>query len=149
MERDGQLADLSEMLSLSTMALATAGPNNQPHTAPVYFAADNSLQFFFFSDPDSQHCRDLAQNTKAAAAVYPECFDWQDIRGIQMSGQAMQVEPGPDWERAWQLYQSKYPFVAGMKDVLSRNTMYVFIPSWLRLVDNRLGFGYKREWRLT
>ena len=156
MERDGQTDLLTELLSLSSMTLATTGLTGQPHAAPVYFAAHPtrtgdeaipSLSFFFFSDPQSQHGKDLAQDRRAAAAIYPECQDWQEIRGLQMRGQVLELKDESQWERAWKIYQQKFPFVAGMKEIVARNRLYAFIPDWLRLVDNRRGFGFKQEWR--
>jgi uncharacterized protein YhbP (UPF0306 family) len=149
MERDGQIASLSDFLALSTMTLATIGAEGQPHAAAVYFAADQALHFHFFSDPHSQHGQHINLNPRAAAAIYPECFDWQDIRGLQMHGKVFQLEDGHKWEDAWQIYQQKFPFAAGMKDIVARNRLYAFIPVWMRLVDNRQGFGFKQEWHLA
>lgn len=129
------------------MTLATSEQDGEPHAAAVYFAADDELKFFFFSDSESQHGRDLAIRPKCAVAIYPECQDWQDIRGLQLRGEARPIQPGPDWEHAWLVYAEKFPFVAGMKEVVARNQFYVFIPTWVRLVDNRRGFGFKQEWR--
>lgn len=155
MERDGQIDLLTELLSLSTMTLATTGVAGLPHAAPVYFAAQltgtptsppESLRFYFFSDPKSQHGQDLAYERRAGAAIYPQCSGWQDIRGLQMRGQVVQVEDGLEWENAWQTYLHKFPFVSGMKDIIALNRLYAFLPGWVRLVDNRQGFGYKQEW---
>lgn len=148
MEWHGKITGLTDLLSLSTMTIATSGADGQPHAAPVYFAADQSLSFFFFSDPQSQHSKDLYHDSRAAAAVYPECFDWQDIRGLQMHGQVNLMESGEDWEKAWEAYQTKFPFVSGIKNVLAQNRLYAFTPAWIRLVDNRRGFGFKQEWNL-
>jgi uncharacterized protein YhbP (UPF0306 family) len=35
-----------------------------------------------------------------------------------------------------------------MKAILQRNALYEYIPAWVRLVDNRRGFGFKQEWDL-
>ena len=72
----------------------------------------------------------------------------QDIRGLQMNGNVIRLEHGQEWDAAWQVYQGKFPFVAGMKDIVARNNLYIFHPAWVRLVDNRQGFGFKQEWRL-
>ena len=141
-----------DLLALSTLTLATCGPDGEPHAAAVYFAASLSLapgelpQLYFFSHPDSQHSRDILANPRAAAACYPECYDWEDIRGLQMRGHVRQLAPGPEWEAAWACYLAKFPFVSGLKDVVAQNALYVFTPQWLRLVDNRRGFGFKQEW---
>ena len=153
MARDGRLSLLLEFLSLSTMTLATASPDGGPHAAPVYFAAQppgdaaTAPHFYFFSDPRSLHGQHLVQNPRSAAALYPPCFDWQDIRGVQMGGLAAPVGAGEEWNTAWELYKTKFPFVAGMKAIVARNLLYGFAPSWIRLVDNRQGFGFKQEWR--
>lgn len=157
MERDEQIDLLTELLSLSTMTLATTGTTGMPHAAPVYFAAQlfspsasslESLRFYFFSDPSSQHGKDFALERRAAAAIYPQCSGWQDIRGLQMHGQVLPVAEKADWDNAWQVYLGKFPFVAGMRSIVARNRMYTFLPDWMRLVDNRKGFGFRQEWEI-
>jgi uncharacterized protein YhbP (UPF0306 family) len=157
---DAAKGALVELLAVSTLTLATTGHNGHPHAAPVYFAAEaeigednlplkqGALRLYFFSDPLSQHAEDLAADPRAAAAVYPPCFDWQDIRGLQMRGLASKVTDEAQWERGWALYQAKFPFVSTLKEVVARSTLYVLLPSWIRLVDNRQGFGFKQEWEL-
>jgi uncharacterized protein YhbP (UPF0306 family) len=166
MERDVGINELAELLAISTLTLATTGRDGQPHATPVYFASDmiitessppdpgflalnqGSLELFFFSDPLSQHGQDLADNPLAAAALSPPCYTWQEIRGLQLRGRAEKVTGAEQWERGWASYLAKFPFVSTLQDVVTRSTFYVFIPSWMRLVDNRRGFGYKREWDL-
>ena len=159
MDRDESLTHFSPMslenllttnlLSISTMTLGTTGQDGEPHAAPLYFVADEQIRLYFFSDPESQHGQDLANNPYAAVTIYPECFDWEDIRGLQMRGVVYQVERGAQWDEAWIRYADKFPFVASLKDIIHQNNMYVFSPSWVRLVDNRQGFGYKQEWTLS
>ena len=141
-----------DLLALSTLTLATCGLDGEPHAAAVYFAANLPLapgiapQLYFFSDPDSQHSQDVSANPQAAATCYPECQGWQDIRGLQMRGRVRLVAPGAEWEAAWACYTAKFPFVNTLKAIVARNALYAFIPHWLRLVDNRWGFGFKQEW---
>ena len=137
-----------DLLLLSTMTLATADANGSPHAASVYFAADQALHLYFFSAPDSLHSRHLAENPRAAGAIYPECHDWRDIRGLQLHGQVRLVPPGQEWDTAWELYVAKFPFVSELRDVVEQNALYAFNPSWIRLVDNHRGFGFKQEWNL-
>jgi len=147
---DKQDTDYTELLDYTTMTLSTADPDGQPHAAPVYFAAQTGpLRLYFFSDPSSQHIQDAMASQRAAAAIYPACYDYQDIRGLQLHGLVRLVERGAEWDLAWDLYQAKFPFVRHLKPVVARNSLYVFSPSWVRLVDNRRGFGFKQEWRLS
>lgn len=129
------------------MTLATADQGGEPHAAAVYFAADGDLNFYFFSGSHSQHGQDLSFRPTCAVAIYPECHDWQEIRGLQLRGEASPVFPGPVWEHAWSVYQAKFPFVSEMRELVARNHFYMFVPAWVRLVDNRRGFGFKQEWR--
>lgn len=136
------------------MTLSTIDPAGGPCAAPVYFAAlgqatseGTSLwRLYFFSDPDSQHAQNLARNSHAAAAIYPECQGWQDIRGLQLRGLVQVVEQGHEWEIAWRAYCTKFPFVGELKPIVARNELYAFIPGWIRLVDNRRIFSFKQEW---
>jgi uncharacterized protein YhbP (UPF0306 family) len=141
---------ITSLLGLSTLTLATVRADGRPHAAPVYFVADQEqpLRLYFFSSTDSQHSQDTAQNMKAAAAIYPEGWGWEDIRGLQLSGQVRPVPRGPEWDRIWELYREKFPFVSVLEDEVGQNQLYVFQASWLRLVDNRKGFGYNQEWEL-
>ena len=138
----------TNLFSVSTMTLATTGQRGEPHAAPLYFVADEEIRLYFFSDPESQHGQDLAYNPSAAVVFYPECFGWEDIRGLQMHGVVHLVDPGAQWDEAWKRYAAKFPFVSSLKEIVGQNVMYVFVPSWIRLVDNRQGFGFKQEWTL-
>lgn len=157
-------AHFADLLVPSTLTLATCGPDGEPHAAPVYFAAGElppgeeaqvdpaalkrALHLYFFSDPHSQHSQDVSGNPRAAVAFYPESESWQEIRGIQMRGEVQAVQPGAQWDLAWKYYRARFPFVTELEAIVARNTLYVFIPDWIRLIDNRKGFGYKEEWTL-
>jgi uncharacterized protein YhbP (UPF0306 family) len=140
------LSKLKSLLQISTMSLASTGVDGEPHSASVFFAADENLNLHFFSDPGSQHALDLVRDPRAAVVFYPENQRWQEIHGLQMRGVVFPTLPGPDWESAWQIYSDKFPFVVDLKDVVARNQFYIFVPVWIRLLDNRQGFGYKEEW---
>lgn len=131
------------------MTLATRSPGGDPHAAAVYFTADERLHLYFFSDPESQHARDIIRDRRAAVALHPECEGWEDIRGLQMHGEVQLVQPGDEWDRAWDIYVDKFPFVTDLQDIIAQNQLYVFVPHWIRLVDNRKGFGFKQEWTLN
>ncbi len=136
----------AELLAVSTLTLATVTPDGRPYAAPVYFAADSRLHCYFFSSADSEHSRNLQAESRAGAAFYPECYRWEEIRGVQMQGDVRALAPGSEWDRAWEVYLAKFPFVQELSEVLQRSTLYVLAPDWVRLVDNRRGFGYKQEW---
>ncbi|KAA3644744.1 MAG: hypothetical protein DWQ07_15155 [Chloroflexi bacterium] len=140
---------LNEYLDLSTMTLGTVGQDGQAHVAPVYFVADENIDLYFFSKPDSQHIQDLEGNPSAAISIYPECFDWQEIRGVQMQGSVGSNIPRKKEKQLIKLYSEKFPFVSGLKIAFTENRMYQFRPEWVRVVDNRVQFGHKTEFSLA
>ena len=136
------------------MTLATVSTTGTPHAAAIYFAAaekqspNRYTHLFFFSNFTSQHGQDLASNPHAAAEIHPEVPDWQNIHGLQLHGLVKPVEAGPNWEEAWRVYRAKFPFTTGLKDLISQNWLYAFSIHWIRLIDNRQGFGFKMEWSI-
>jgi uncharacterized protein YhbP (UPF0306 family) len=126
------------------MTVATAGPDGQPHAAAVYFACDEDLNFYFFSDPDSQHSQDLTTDGRAARDL-PECRDWHDIRGLQLRGTIRGIDQGLPGNRAG-IVTRQVPVCVRTSGIVARNQPYVFNPIWIRFIDNRVRLGFKQEW---
>lgn len=143
------------------MTLATSSVDGIPHAAPVYFVAlptpaDNSLErnlaplcFYFFSEVDSRHSQDVSQHGIAAGSIHAESKDWRNIRGLQMVGNVRLIQKGSEWQSAWEGYRKKFTFVTVLKLVVARNAFYALTPNWMRLVDNRIRFGFKQEWSFS
>ena len=77
----------------------------------------------------------------------PQC-----IHGVQMRGRVARVTDAESWNRAWELYTAKFPFVAAhpeFKEMIERQAFYRFVPGWIRWIDNRKGFGWKVEQKIT
>ena len=137
---------LNEVLILSTMTLATSGRDGEVHAADVYFACDEQLTLYFFSAAESQHSSDIQLNVRAAATIHADRKGWEQILGLQLRGNCKLIRTPPAWQKAWEIYLAKFPFVKDLEEVVKVNQLYGFKPDWIRLVDNRKGFGYKREW---
>jgi uncharacterized protein YhbP (UPF0306 family) len=132
----------------TTMVLATRMPDGTPRTTPVFFAMDESLHLIFLSDPDSVHSRNLDASPHASAAMYPEESNWRKLRGVQMTGLARALD-GSQAEAARRTYARRFPFVAELASAMAASRIYAFTPSWVRLIDNRRGFGFQQEWTLA
>lgn len=50
--------------------LATADSSGKPHAATVYVTSDEPLNLYFVTKRDTQKCRNLQANPRAAIAVY-------------------------------------------------------------------------------
>ena len=156
----GPQADLcaavrSHLRERRSLTLATWGPEG-PWAAAVYFAADG-LSLYFLSDPASRHCRDLTADPRVAATVHEDVPSWQDIRGVQLSGQAEAVSTEAEAARGWDSYLAKFPFVSGLRtadgfEIMGRAVtarLYRITPDHLFFLDNRAGFGGRQELDLT
>jgi uncharacterized protein YhbP (UPF0306 family) len=132
----------------TTMVLATRMPDGTPRATPVFFATDESLRLIFLSDPASAHSRNLAASQHSSAAAYPEERDWRRLRGVQMMGLASALD-GSEAEAARRAYARRFPFVTELAAGMAASRIYAFTPSWVRLIDNRRGFGFQQEWRLA
>ena len=142
------LTQVSAMLKETNgLTLATVDPDGTPRATPLFFATDGTIGLLFLSDPDSQHSRNLSRDPRAAVGIYPQEQDWQRIRGLQMKGR-VDVPADAEAKEAMTCYRSRFPFIAAIQTAIAKGRIYRFRPHWVRLIDNRLGFAYHREWEL-
>jgi len=129
----------------STLTLATTTSSGLPQAASLFFAvaADGSL--IFVSGAESRHSLNIAANGQAAVTIHTETWKWHDIAGVQMEGSVRAVPAGPEREAAWDTYRAKFPFVTAFESEVSQSTFYRFTPRWVRLIDNRVRFGFREE----
>ncbi len=135
----------------STVTLATSGPEGL-WAADVFFAPRGLSELFFVSSPMSRHGRNLQTSPAVAATVHPDVGnDWRSIRGLQIAGEAAAVEDSA-LLAAQRAYFGKFPFAEALlkpsADVYQKTAGTVFFVLRVRqlfVVDNRLGFGVRRE----
>jgi nitroimidazol reductase NimA-like FMN-containing flavoprotein (pyridoxamine 5'-phosphate oxidase superfamily) len=96
------------------MVLATADAQGLPWSTPVWFATEDHRQFFWVSDPNAQHSRNIAERPEIAIAIFDSSVTPGDAAAVYMRARAEQVEPGdigvfaresarqglPDWNEA-------------------------------------------------
>jgi len=141
-------AEVSDLLtSVSAMTIATSDSFGI-NAAPVYFVADKESHLFFFSNLKSEHGRNVSHNSESAVAIYPQCVGWRDIKGVQLKGNTYLVKGTVHWDCIWKLYENKFSFVKKFKSLAKFERLFEFIPTWIRLIDNRKNFGLKTEWTL-
>jgi uncharacterized protein YhbP (UPF0306 family) len=129
----------------STLTLATVDAEGRPQAAALFFAQAEDNTLIFLSGAKSRHSVNVAANGQAAVTAQGETWNWREIAGVQMEGTVSLVLAGPARERAWAIYQAKFPFVSEFETEVSRSEFYRFEPRWLRLIDNSLRFGYREE----
>lgn len=138
---------LALLQETTTMVLATTMPDGTPRATPVFFAVHESLKLVFLSDDGSIHSRNLHRAPEVSVALYPQESDWRKLRGLQMMGNAAALA-GAEAEAAQQAYAQRFGFVIELTQALAASQIYAFVPTWIRLIDNRRKFGFQQEWAL-
>lgn len=154
---DGLHDRIRQMLEAhGTLTLATEGSGEGPWAAAVFFASDEALRIYFVSDGRTRHGRDLAVRPRAFAAINADVSGWDDVRGLQLEGETA-ILAGSEREAALDCYLAKFADVRRLFEAprdehervigarLRGANFYVLRPRWIRLIDNREGFGWKRE----
>src|SRR5512145_2559099 len=75
----------------STLALATVNADGQPEVTPVFYVSDEALALYWLSATSSRHSLNLTSQPRVAATIYPAVWGWNDIRGVQVEGEAQAV----------------------------------------------------------
>jgi len=103
------------------------------------------LRLYWLSSGHSRHSQNLARQSAVAVTIHNQTWSWTEIAGVQMQGPAAVVPDGQAWQAAWNLYVAKFSFAAQMEAEVRKSDFYVLTADWIRLIDNRLGFGHKEE----
>jgi uncharacterized protein YhbP (UPF0306 family) len=118
--------------------------NNEPWCANcfyVYMEEENSL--VFTTGGDTRHGKEFGINTLVAGTVVLETMVIGKIRGIQFQGIVSEPE-GDLLSKAKRAYLLRFP-VAALMDT----RLWVVKLNYIKMTDNRLGFGKKLIWLST
>ena len=139
----------------TTMTLATTDADGHPAAAALFYAILDDM-LIFLSEEKTAHVQNLLRHPRAALTVHRDGQLWQELRGLQARGTALSL-PEVSWTRAWQAYEQRFPFVKRARVThnedhvlagpLAQARWYAVKPLWVRLIDNRRGFGWKAEWQ--
>ena len=122
------------------LTLATA-LGDQPWVANCFYAFDaEQMAFVFTSGYETRHIQEATANPKVAGNVVLETSIIGKIQGIQFSGTLIKAE-GEALSQASSLYLKRFPFAA-----LMDTTLWILPIDFLKMTDNRLGFGKKLLW---
>ena len=123
------------------LTLATS-VDNTPYCANCFYVyLEDENMFVFTSDNDTKHIKDVLKNNTVGGSVVLETSIVGKIQGIQFNG-TMYLPENDLKKKANKSYMKKYPFAKLMKTQL-----WVLDLNFIKLTDNRLGFGKKLIWR--
>ncbi len=130
------------------MSLATCGSQG-PHAANVFYVRDGFV-LLWISDPNSRHSVEIEADRRVAATIAPDYRDFDEVCGVQISGDAYRVADASERRRAQALLAARYPFLGrlsdgppAMKDAYESAELYRLDPHRMVIIDNQRGFGHK------
>ncbi len=125
------------------LTLATSN-NNMPYCANCFYAyMEEENAFVFTSDNDTKHIQDALEQKKVAGSVVLETKTVGKIQGIQFTGILENADKNLSNKFA-KKYMKTYPYA-----MLMKTTLWVLFVDFIKMTDNRLGFGKKLIWRKT
>jgi uncharacterized protein YhbP (UPF0306 family) len=104
----------------------------------VYLEEENAL--VFTTEGDTRHGKEFVENPMVAGSVVLETMVIGKIRGIQFQGTVSEPE-GEMLSKARKAYLIRFPVA-----VLMDTRLWVVRLSFIKMTDNRLGFGKKIIW---
>jgi len=101
---------------------------------------DDENSLVFTSDFDTKHIQQASHNIYVAGTIVLETSIIGKIQGVQFQGIISQPQ-GELHERAKKAYLKRFPIA-----MLMETHLWVVDLTYLKMTDNRLGFGKKLIW---
>ena len=131
------------------LTLAVTEADGNAYAAALFYVIDDELRFHVVTDPATRHGQAMLAHPSVAGTIQRDRQQWHEIQGAQFRGQCRRLD-GAERARAWEAYSARYPFLqqpnAFLTAELVKTAMWRIDPDWIRLIDNRAGFGHKEEW---
>jgi uncharacterized protein len=123
------------LLSIATVS------DRGPWCASCFYAWDEeNNNLVITTDPATRHGAEFLVNSAVAGTIALETWRVGRIRGIQFTGTVKEPQD-EELVRARKIYLRRFPY-ATMADI----HLWVISPDYIKLTDNRLGFGHKETW---
>lgn len=140
------------------MTLASVSNKGLPWASAVCYAYDTSYNFYWVSMPDSNHQKNIKENSTVSATIFDSHQDWGAGIGIQLVAEVTEVTP-KEYSVAFAVYFSrKYPygkvtkaFSEGLKQLLKGKTyrFYKATPKHIWVPDPESDFDIRVEVHLA
>jgi predicted pyridoxine 5'-phosphate oxidase superfamily flavin-nucleotide-binding protein len=82
---------VNELIKASRyMVLATADADGVPWVSPVWFATEDEQVFYWISDPNARHSRNIAARPEIAIVIFDSTVTPGDAKAVYMEARAEQ-----------------------------------------------------------
>lgn len=125
------------------LTLAVSTGNGSWCATCFYVYLHDQNRFIFTSDPRTRHIREVVKNNNysVSGTIALETKMVGKIRGIQFSGNLTNIR-GEELKSAKKAYLNAFPIAR-----FSRLHLWGLTPDFIKMTDNRLGFGKKMIWK--
>lgn len=107
MTADDIAAHARELLDANSfLTLGTVDPRGRPWTSPVYFAASGLREFYWSSETEAVHSRNLTERPHVSIVVFDSTVAPYHGRALYAVGRAGELE-GDDLERGLRVYPGR------------------------------------------
>ncbi len=123
------------LLTLATMS------GSRIWTASCFYAYwEEGNALIFTTDPDTLHGKQMMEQPRVAFNIALETKVIGKIQGIQGDGSVFPAE-GEHYDEIRKIYLRRFPMAS-----LFNTTLWYLEFNYLKMTDNRLGFGTKLHW---
>lgn len=123
------------------LTLSTA-VENQSYSCNCFYAyAQDDNVLICTSDQNTTHVKQVLKNNNISGSIVLETKIVGKIQGIQFNGQMIQTA-AENLKKYKKIYLKRFPFAA-----LTNTTIWHINLTFIKLTDNRLGFGKKIIWQ--
>ncbi len=134
-KRIRSLLRLHHLLSIATVS------ERGPWCASCFYAWDEENNTLIITtDTTTRHGSEFLANPSVAGTIALETWRVGRIRGIQFTG-LVREPSGEELSRAKKIYLRRFPYAA-----LTELHLWFIDLNYIKLTDNRLGFGKKIIW---
>lgn len=127
--------------------MATVGLKNESHISTAYFSYNDSFDFFFVSDPATNHAQNLKRWPRVAVTIFDTHQAWDSYhRGLQLFGMCRRAS-SRESIRAYAVHSVRFPEYQKYIEALSPKErraspyrFYLFRPERLKILDESV-FG--------
>jgi len=124
------------------LTLSTSG-NNTPWCAHCFYAyLEKENLLIFTSDEKTRHVKEVRKNPEIAGSIVLETKIVGKIQGIQFRG-TMEKPKETLLKKTRSAYLKRFPYA-----ILMHTSLWIIKLHYIKMTDNRLGFGKKRIWQL-
>jgi len=136
------------------LTVAVTETDGHPYAAALFYAVDDDLSFYVVSDSTTRHGTAMLAVGVVAGTIQRDRQEWNELRGAQFIGKCARLE-GVEYAKGWAVFLKRFVFLQAVKrdgvgalaSALAKMDLWRIEPSWIRLLDNRVGFAHKEEWR--